>query len=261
MGIKIQKLFPIEPSSYQDIRNIFDIYVKLPNTRTGVFAIGTAHIWKFHHNMWGCEVLWDSLITIPEKYSKKITCRFLPEPVHLLEADKEILIKIGIKFPLIDKEYLNSFNINELGLRQYSRPVIYGLSSSTPPEKMGWWSSDFSGYGSLIIKPFEIQISNEFIAENIRQIGYTALDVLSAYEKGWQKFSKETNKWQERWLKNVILPFMSGYDYHVCDSPYTGEPGKERSLKNFRVVNPKEIEDLKDLANLGTYVSKITRSK
>jgi len=121
------------------------------------------------------------------------------------------------------------------------------------PSQLGWWSTDYSGYGSLIKNPFEVKITHEWVKENCREIGYLAHDYSEASTDGGT-----ASLFIRKFMEELILPFMSKYTYTIGEGAYAGRPlGMKRGIEEIKEFSPTQISHLIPLMGLGTLIIQI----
>jgi len=206
------------------------------------FAIG-----EIEHYDAGQYNYWDSVVCLPRELAKLFVWKFNDFSGIEIENEKEVFEFLGInRKPLSEKRNRPEVYLENILISRLPEQAI-----NTIPE-IGWWSSDFSGYGSLIRRPFEGEITEDVIHECIRQIGYTAKDVVDFNEA---KNEYMQYHYQKKFLEERILPFMSKFSYTIAEGHYKGRPtGMKRGAENQQTISPKTLQDLTLFAGLGVFV-------
>ena len=205
------------------------------------FAIGQKHYYDC-----GEYSYWESVVALPRELAKLFKYRFNERGDVTIENEEEVF---------------SFLNIKREALKPQREPVVYlknmliallDENRTNDIPVLGWWSTDYSGYGSLIQKPFEQTINEKFVYENMREIGYTAKDVITFEKTG--NGSSLQYFYQKRLLEEV-LKVTSRHIYTVGDGSYRGRSlGMKRGVENVRELNPTTIEDLTYFAGLGTFM-------
>lgn len=228
------RLFPNE-SAWNPAPKILDAF----SGKHGDFKMAIGHYEKGYRWDICNRYKWISVLSMPRIFTKLFRWEY--------EGDG------CFKPQLIDTFHILGIEIPKKEFSVYlDNPYIAGIDSGmcSLPTQIGWWSYDFSGYGSLIQKPFEREIDNDFIYEHIRQIGYLAKDISNAGVNSADKI------FAKKFLLERVLPFFSnGIGVEVADGAYRGRSlNMKRGSENHRKVYPKKIEDLETFAGLGTFI-------
>jgi hypothetical protein len=119
------------------------------------------------------------------------------------------------------------------------------------PSEMGWWDTDFEGYGSLIRSPFEIEVTPEWVLENGQRIGYTAGDIIKGRTRPGEA------KWQKYWLHDRVMPVMRKYKWVVASGPYPGKAGGMNTpISEEGSVTVSTIKDLLTFTGSGRFIKR-----
>lgn len=233
-------LFPMD-NNFGNIEAVLSQLSAGPDFR---LAIGL-----LYHYDCGQYIKWDSVVALPRGLSTDLHYRVVGRG-YLQLKNPEVLEQFGIKFPEPFEGYKEPIvHVDNI----YIAEIKSQLDVEDIP-RLGWWSTDFSGYGSLIKNPFKVVINKDFLYNNLREIGYTAEDVVkwgSSQDKNWEGLL------QKKFLEERILPFFSEnkLGVQIAEGSYSGRPlGMKRGAENSREIFPKTIEDLKVFSGLGTFV-------
>ncbi len=233
-------LFPMDKS----FGNIENVMVEVRGRYDFRMALGLLYSYDLSQY-----IHWDSVIALPRELAKDLHYRVVGRG-YLQVKNPEVLEQFGIKFPEPFENYKEPIvHIDNI----YIAEIESQLEVMEIP-RIGWWSSDFSGYGSLIRSPFQVIIDKDFIYKNIREIGYTAEDVLewkAAQHHSWEGI------FQKKFLEERIIPFFTEnkIGVQIAEGSYSGRPlGIKRGAENSQQIFPKTVEDLKVFAGLGNFI-------
>lgn len=202
----------------------------------------------------GQNLKWESVVALPREIAKTLHYEVVGRG-YLRIKNPEVLHELGVNLPVQNKKY----NINVIHIDNIYIAGIETQLSREDISQLGWWSGDFSGYGSLVEDPFSVFVDKDFVYKNLKNIGYTAMDVVeweSSQEKSWEGF------FQKKFLEEKILPFFQEkkVGVRIADGHYLGRSlGMKRGAENPRDIFPKTIQDLQEFAGLGTFIQQWLR--
>lgn len=202
---------------------------KHPSDRA-IIALGYGETWDV-----GKHINWHSYISYDASLNKDLIWEWIGSDIFL--KNPEILE--GIKMPELTRKY----GRNEQIFYMPSNSCRWFENAVNKPEKLGFYSPSFGGYGSKIKNPFSIKWDKDIIAKYIGQICWTCSDVMN------EKSTPEL--WMQEQLLEKIFKIAGDSVYEIGQGNYRGRSGRNKGIENLYVgkINDKTI--LSDLARAG----------
>jgi len=184
------------------------------------------------------EPVWETVIAMPREWADRFKYELIGCEVFVKQQPEELPISVIGKRVHIDNVYISRF-----------------INNCLQPQRMGWYNSDFSGYGSLIFNPFDGEITVDVFKSIASAVGYTAQDVI---ENGAET---PLTMWQKKFLIERVVPFMKEWHITFGEGHYAGRPlGMKRGIEKVRSIvltdeNP--LNAIAELRGFGTVVTSV----